>query len=176
MHTNRILLPAAVLAAGLIAAAPSAAAVTYTFDLGQGAGFTVIAPAFLSTEPANNFGAYDFDLNVAKPYGTMTSCTGFAGTACGTQSILPPGLSFSPRPGNVVVEYRTASVGTLFRYFASSALGTYGVYQDAVLSTGDTLTVASAVPEPTTWTVMLLGFATLGGVLRCRREQPVVTA
>ncbi|QYE33538.1 hypothetical protein KZX46_01885 (plasmid) [Polymorphobacter sp. PAMC 29334] len=120
-------------AASLVATTPALATVKYTFDLGQGSGFTVVAPEFLSQEAANTFGEYNFDLNVIEPYGKMASCIGYAGAPCDTQSILPTGLSFSPRPTDVVIEYRAASVGTIIRYFAGTALAATGVYQDAVL-------------------------------------------
>ncbi|QYE33611.1 PEP-CTERM sorting domain-containing protein (plasmid) [Polymorphobacter sp. PAMC 29334] len=42
---------------------------------------------------------------------------------------------------------------------------------------GDTLTVTSSVPEPSTWISLLLGFVTLGSFLRSRRaEAGAVTA
>jgi hypothetical protein len=55
-------------------------------------------------------------------------------------------------------------------YSISALVGQF----DPVLTFDVTLT--PAVPEPGTWSIMILGFAAMGGVLRRRRAQRRITA
>lgn len=59
-----------------------------------------------------------------------------------------------------------------YRYFSDGAFSKVGSYTDKLSSTGANLTVStsvsSAVPEPATWAMMIVGFSVVGFSMRRR--------
>ncbi len=56
--------------------------------------------------------------------------------------------------------------------FNNISLSAFGITQATVyrLTSGDTITVSAAVPEPATWALMLVGFGMVAGAARFRRR------
>ena len=64
-------------------------------------------------------------------------------------------------------------------FFAGGAFAQVGVYQPPTtlgFSTDATLTVTSGVPEPSTWAMMILGFAGIGFMAYRRKSKPALMA
>ncbi len=107
--------------------------------------------------------AFQFDWGSIDDYNTLTIAS------TGGPTIIIPGSNFTnPANGNQV----SAGTNGLF-----TVTGTAGeIFTGVTFSSSrnsfevDNLAVKSAVPEPTTWTMMLLGFGIVGYSLRSRRR------
>jgi hypothetical protein len=84
-----------------------------------------------------------------------------------TPPISNPGLFFSGASG---AEYNLFSAGQGYQlYKATPGVG-------YLASSSGTLSIAGGAPEPTTWTMMIVGFAGAGALLRRRRTAAAVAA
>lgn len=63
------------------------------------------------------------------------------------------------------ISFRAGEAGTLQAFLGTGSKDNYGPMVDNVI-----LTIASVVPEPATWAMMILGFGWTGSALRRRRE------
>lgn len=61
--------------------------------------------------------------------------------------------------------------------FNNISLSAFGITQATVyrLTSGDTITVSTAVPEPATWAMMLIGFGMIAATARYRRRSVATT-
>ena len=89
------------------------------------------------------------------------------------------GLSAGGQSGPIDVSFDTSTLGTFTEVIDLEGTGyyngaTYSPYAvDAVLTIEGTVGTAGAVPEPSTWALMLLGFAGLGfaGYRRAKKSK-----
>jgi hypothetical protein len=149
-------------------ASPASADVTYTFTgnfLGSNldppnASFSVTLPNFVTSDQ------------------TFTAAQ--ANLACGDNFVQCTGISFLTHftPGQDVVAINfIAGIAseTKFYDFAPTAFTTPGVaFMDNPF--GDNATLTTAVPEPSTWAMMILGFCGLGFMAYRRKAKPALMA
>ena len=83
----------------------------------------------------------------------------------GGLSIFPNPLTLLPPTGDIHQD-----IGS-FERFDMGLNGPNGLYRAVVSGSLDLLSVASSVPEPSTWAMMLLGFAGLGFAFRQSRRR-----
>ena len=116
---------------------------------------------FSSTGLNNNFPEGVGELDVCVRMNTGSNCTGGNGglarntSGTGTLALALAAPANSLSLGNFTVRYQSINPSV---NGATSAVGIG--------------TVQSAVPEPTTWAMLLVGFAGVGGLLRRRRQDP----
>ena len=155
-------------------AAPAAAVVQYDFTATSSLGGAYGSFSFLSPDFINSSSTSGTLINLAN----LTSCSvTFGGTACGTQLLLNNDSAFTGTPSDAISfgTFNGASTdrGAVF-YFADGALTNYGTYSSIILGARQTATLrvslapTSAVPEPATWAMMLIGFGGMGLALRRR--------
>jgi hypothetical protein len=73
--------------------------------------------------------------------------------------------------GDSKIIVTTATAGNIFTYFATSDFTTPGTYNDVLLNRGAVLKVSvGAVPEASTWAMIIAGFAGVGFVSYRRRN------
>lgn len=160
----------AALIGGLALAAAAAlpgqgqAAVTYRFEVfdldGASTGhFQFTTPTFITGD-------------VSVPIDQMDSCSAPAGLTCKTSGFYSDSTPFIGGEGYDIVG-RGLTWSTTYYYFADGALSQPGVYHAQVFLNDDAvLTVSgSAIPEPTTWAMLILGFGVAGGALRYGRRR-----
>lgn len=112
--------------------------------------------------------ASGFTGSLSFTYGAFSNTTGTVfdglngtGTALGTISLLANDVSaFSP--------VSLAFLGTA-RSFVISGTGSQFGFDDVAIN------AVSAVPEPSTWATMIIGFGFVGGALRYRRRRTTVS-
>lgn len=169
---------ARIAAAMLLAAcaAPAAAVVQYDFTATSSYGGAYGSFSFLSPDFINSSST----LGTIIGLDNLTSCSvTFGGTACGTQLLynntsaisgsLSDAISFGTLSGT------STNRGAVF-YFADGALTNYGTYSSILFGSSQAATLrvslapTSAVPEPATWAMMLIGFGGMGLALRRRRR------
>ena len=102
-------------------------------------------------------GAYITNITLTGPTGSAASDAGFTSQVWST----PPGASTSP--GSLVLTVPFSGLGDYSLSFAGTAPANGG-------AASGNLTFIPAVPEATTWTMMLLGFGAIGAALRTRRR------
>jgi opacity protein-like surface antigen len=154
-------------------AAPAAAAVQYDF---------VGTSSFGGTYGSFSFTAPDFLNNSSTsgtliPFQNLTSCSvTFGSGTCDAQLLANDSSGFTGQPSDVI-GFGASGGQTTYYYFQDGALTTYGNYSSILLgpSQAGTLRVSlastSAVPEPATWAMMLIGFVAIGsGTRRSRRK------
>jgi len=184
---KRFILAAAASAAAIVAAAP-ASAVTYVSNLG-----TVSVPpdAFFTPSLLVSTGtvdayynftlASDFAVNGASFTSTnpnavsFTSVGVYSGTATGASAGTPTGTRFA---FNGLQETNSFGNGIGFAPVLLQA-GSYTIYLSGNAATTNTIGSSirfSAIPEPATWGLMLLGFGMVGFGLRARKQARVTFA
>ena len=159
---------ALVAAAAVCVAQPAQAAVTFTLAPGDVAGFSASDTGF----------TVSFFTETVAPTSFQGILTAFAGAGPCTEFCVP----YSPYRMEVI--NRTALPGGVFQTFSISVATSTGPIFDRVfriVNTGsNNITfrdftsvrdVLSPIPEPTTWTLMLAGFAMTGYALRRRRAK-----
>jgi hypothetical protein len=171
------------------------AAVTYTFSAlsggySQTGSFSVTFNDFFTTGAG---GSFPFFSNV--PLSSLNSCSvktsGFAGVpaqqlTCGDQGFAPSNTGFAGnhRPYDVIgfgfySPFSSDSSGawglsTFAYYFTDGAFSQPGHYESLVLGStqAGTLDVAlTAVPEISTWAMMVSGFGAVGFAMRRRKQK-----
>ncbi len=185
---KNLLLPAAVAAAAVVASAPSQANVVFDFsftncnECGNTAGTVTGQLDFASasgTQPATAvyitsapFGGLSPSLNILteSPYAAANSFTLSGG------NITFAGLqwdwgSFYPGPGVWNLLLQTGNAENVYAYNCSAG----NCYQD-IEAFSATFTPVAAVPEPSTWAMMILGFCSLCFVAYRRKPKPALTA
>ncbi len=120
-------------------------------------------------------------------FGEQSVFSNINGTVNGTNTVIPT-ISFGTgvfavlsinAPGLDFTQYSGA--GPLFTGTGSAPVfsaGTFQLTNPFFPSSNSTLVISkqvAAVPEPTTWTLMLLGLGFVGGALRAAKRQPKVT-
>lgn len=159
----------------LFGAATPGAAVTYIFE-GR------------SAFPGGNFGTFEITLpepvtsNSVFALSKFTSCAVLSdpNLSCGDHRFTFTTAAEFGTEGNMI-EFAVLDGGfeinRTFFYFAPGAFGKDGVYENIVFGDfqGGTLRVSGAgvpaVPEPTTWAMLILGFAMVGAAQRNRRAK-----
>ena len=131
--------------------------------------FSVVLPDFITT---NQFVGSVIAVGTTPDY-----CMVNVGTGCGAFLAIETntGLGFGPgdkvflRSDNSVIGNSGTSNESRFT-FSDNAFNAFGTYTSTGVNVG-TLVVsdAGAVPEPTTWAMMLVGFGLLGGAVRRQR-------
>lgn len=162
---KRLTVMAGVLALALTAgSAASAAVLQYrfdpgsTFDFGYGPGAVYFAS-----------GGFDFDTSTL----AVTNVTYQAQQSGGFPYVFTTGTAISPTR----ISFTGSCCGDENSYYFASPLTTGGTiaiigasyYSTSVVGTGSI--TAAAVPEASTWAMFLLGFGSLGCVIRSRRGQ-----
>lgn len=124
-------------------------------------------------EPLANFGTFDL-----------------AGTAQQTLSFDGNNFLYDPTLGNLLLEIRVSNLlagGTsyqdaafdsadlLSRVWSVNGDSSFAVTDSVGLVTRFNTIEVGAVPEPTTWAMMLLGFGLVGGIMRQRKNKVRVT-
>lgn len=160
LKTMRAVMTAALIAvpATVAVTGEAAADVLYSFNAGFGS-FTYDSPDFITSF-------------LAVPAASLKSSSTLS--AFGTVEY----AQFQPttqHPGNVEIIFTTSNAGNIFTYFTAAAFTTPGVYSDTLLNRGATLTV-SAVPEPSTWAMLILGFLGLGFLAYRRQSKAALQA
>lgn len=156
-------------------AAPAAAAVQYDFAATSSYGgaygsFSFVSPDFINSSSTNG---------TLIDLATLTSCSvSFGGAACGTQLLLNNDSAFTGSPSDAI-SFGTSNGASTDRgavyYFADGALTNFGTFSSILLGSRQAATLRvsqaalSAVPEPATWVMMLIGFGGMGLALRRRR-------
>ncbi len=172
---SRYLLASSAIAASLLSAVPASAA-TLLFDLSgsRNATFTLevdpVIPDRVNNQPLLGGSQIFFD-NVA---GTFNGVAGTGNINFGSGDILAalninaPGLGFTQFGGT-----------DLFSFVNGQPVFNTGTFNFSGIVTGrSTLTiseVSAAVPEPTTWAMMLIGFGFIGGPMRSAKRRQKVT-
>jgi hypothetical protein len=138
------------------------ASVVYNFDSPFG-DFKYTSPTFIQADtfvfPAPATPSFD-------------SCSTHFG-ACNFVGLYVNGSAFG-QSNHSLVTINTDAAGTIFTYFAPGALEKAGVYSDQLLGHDATLTVS--VPEPASWSLMLIGFFSAGALAFGRRAQATLAA
>ncbi len=164
--------------AGVLAASPAAAAVTYQFTAlssfpfnANGNGDEEFTGSFEVTVPSavNTFTVF--------PAASLTSCTMLGSISgaipCGTQS-----FRYDFVPGSLTVAFAGPTF-EIFYYFDAIASTTNGTWDTTIFGTdqqGILVTSGAAtggVPEPANWAMLIAGFGLTGAVMRRRRASAV---
>lgn len=140
--------------------------------------FATASEAFWATDAILNQVAIDgaygsFD---SSP-GTVFGCENVFGLASYNCNMYVP-YAFTAVGSIAAVGARnwTASFNTSDGSFAHPGIPTDFDTTNSAGAVWARFTLASAVPEPATWAMMILGFGAIGGVLRSRRNQKIVPA
>ncbi|MBN9063858.1 MAG: hypothetical protein BGP06_14830 [Rhizobiales bacterium 65-9] len=174
---------------GAVMAASAAQAAVHTYDLGSlPAGDT----AFTGVTGAGSFTDYiKFQLPFAGAFTVSYSDSAGAGKIVGGQlalyaclsncagesvSLLPLGTLIDSAPLVSLGALRFGGFGPDLLVAAEYFLKLTGVAPSGSVGFAGTITVASAVPEPETWAMMLVGFAGLAFVTGRRRKTAVALA
>jgi PEP-CTERM motif len=149
-------------------ASPASADVVYTFT-GNFLGSNFDPPNASFSVTTANFINSDETFTVAQ-----------SNLSCGDNFVQCTGISFLTHltPGHdvVAINFNTGTASeTKFYQFAPTAFTTPGVaFMDNPF--GDDATLTTAVPEPSTWAMMILGFCGLGFMAYRRKAKPVLMA
>lgn len=152
------------------ALAPAQAAVRYTFS---GSNVENIPAAFSLTVP-------DFiTVDTFFPVESLDSCSAIT-SSCGGVTFNMDGVEYNTPPdiltaGLQVIEFGIGDGRAFFHYFAPTPglpFSTPGIYSTSFDFNPATLTVAvvTAVPEPMSMEMLLVGVGVMAGVLRRRRR------
>ena len=173
---NRLLLICGIALGSVVAAAPaSAQALNFTLTGARTATFTLNSSVPDSFNSSSLIGDQIFFNNVA---GTFGGVAGLANISFGTNLISPfqiqsPTLPYTQFGGSAVLFSGSPSNPTF-------NLGTYNFPAGFVVG-ASTLTISraavvAAVPEPSTWAMMLVGFGAIGFAARRRRAKVAIRA
>jgi hypothetical protein len=133
-------------------------AITFSNQTTGGSGFTYSGPTFGSWVPSPGGG-------FPGPYDYGVSCVSTnAGSLCGSIYTFTATVS----SGDLVIG---APGGTAFVVDLSVPAGTQGLCPGAATCTGLVGSTVSAVPEPSTWAMMILGFMGVGFIAYRRKSQ-----
>jgi hypothetical protein len=110
-----------------------------------------------------------FDLGSASQWGAPDGLT--ASAAGASQTFISSGVPTNNTWQSETFNFTATSNDTLISLMGSSGFSYVGL--DNVVLTGPTV---SAVPEPSTWAMMLLGFAGVGFVAYRRKAKPALMA
>ena len=164
--TNNVkytLAAAAMLSALLAASAGSAGVIIKTIDVGSGP--SVVAPLSVST----NTDTYDFEFDVTNPATQIE----FIADQSGPYPVMQFQLySGAPGSGEFLGQSTYTPGATL--NFGAGAGSYYAEVTPAGIGVGGG--IPSAVPEPSAWALMLVGFGGLGVAMRSRRKLVSVAA
>jgi hypothetical protein len=176
MMSKALSIMAAVIGLGAVAAPASAAQYVFTF--------ATSTPLFGGA--VNGNGVFTTS-DVATTVGGQTAfaITSITGSVNGSNIVAPTAASY----GNYFTTGSTFLDGSGLRFFTAAGNDIRLFYQDTVSQyrvntfspgsssyvTVTTSPVATAVPEPATWAMMIGGFAAIGGTLRNRRRKATVS-
>ena len=153
-------------------AAPAAAVVQYDFTATSSFGgpygsFSFLSPGFINSSSTSG-------TSIAFP--NLTSCSvTFGGGTCGAQTLYNNTSGLTGTPSDAV-SFGTSNGQGAYFYFADGAFTNYGTYTNILFGSSQAATLRvslapnSAVPEPATWAMMLIGFGAIGVSLRRRRR------
>jgi PEP-CTERM motif len=161
---SRLKFSGLLIAALIVGASPASAEVTYTFTGNfQGSNFNPPNASFSLTLP--NFVTSDQTFTAAQ-----------ANLACGDNFVACTGITFltdaDPNFAIVTINFTNLTGGGAESTFYDFALNTFTTPGVALTDNpvGNDATLTTAVPEPSTWAMMILGFCGLG-FMAYRRKQ-----
>jgi hypothetical protein len=186
MRLNRRLVGFVLAAAVLSSAASAGAAITYTVDQTIGVGSltgTIQTDGAIGTLGASDITAWNLELNGDGASINLTN---------GNSSVFDPGADLTASAKNLFFNF-DGSDGGYFLFEQSFGSGTHyaceATANQNVCFQGATVTpvsifdstaqnvpragnqvIGTAVPEPATWAIMLVGFGGLGAAIRSRRR------
>jgi hypothetical protein len=158
------------LVAGLAAPTAGSAAVTYSFQWSEEPGPGDRSSAFTLGVPRFVLGKLKVGVDQLQSCSTLQE-----GGACGGVGLYTNASNFTFEPWNAIefrVNFGPEGAGSSYFYFADGAFRTPGVYQDQRDGVDAQLAVsgfADAVPEPSTWLLLIAGFGGAGAMLRRHR-------
>jgi hypothetical protein len=161
----------AFVAAAIIAAATPASATLLSFDLSGSRQASFV----LDTETIPDFSSSSFigeQTRFDNVSGIFAGAPGVASVSFGT--FLVASLNINGVPALGFTQFAGPELFTGLGSDPVFNLGTFAL--TSIVSGRSTLTistVAAAVPEPSTWAMMIIGFAGLGFASRWRRTQPL---
>lgn len=124
---------------------------------------------------SGQFGSGRFDANAVSSL--FNSVTGFTGSAItGDGDIHSYSFTYNLKGNEVPLPFMLSlnlnSTNTAFSDYANTASVKFSLPKNVTFtsSSGIFLAGASAVPEPSSWAIMMLGFGTVGSVLRSRKK------
>lgn len=163
-----ILLAGAAVATAAISIPASAAPILFQLTGGKTASFTIdsnATPNFFSVGAFGNQISYN---NISGLFGG-TAGTGTIGF--GTNVFAQLNI------GGTVLGFTQYGGPDLFTVVNAKPVFNFGSFSLSSITSGPaTLTIAAgAVPEPTTWAMMLVGFGMIGTVARYRRRKTAIT-
>jgi hypothetical protein len=150
-------------------ASPASADVTYTFT-GNFQNGNLFPPNASFSVTTANFITSDETFTVAQ-----------SNLSCGDNFVQCTGISFlthfTPGQDVVAINFNTGTASETEYYdFAPTAFTTAGVVSQDAGTFGNNGTLITAVPEPSTWAMLLLGFAGLGFMAYRRKAKPALMA
>lgn len=178
-------------ASALVSTGPAVAAVTYTSgatSVGSSGSYTLSLTTDGTLGSLQAYNITDFAIDISDATGSLTLTPGNAGIliASGGLSASAADLFFNYNGGGYAL-FQSPFVGSgkNFLCFAGSPCGNFAgatnlaVNNPSVVSTTayqGTVKIASvnsAVPEPATWAMVLLGFGCIGFAMRLKKDAPV---
>jgi hypothetical protein len=120
---------------------------------------------FFLTDPTKSFGRAEFNLNtLASGMATITATDQFGTVFTQTFAVGGNGQNFFNLVANSGEAIKTVSISSTAQIGDTRQIRLGGVG------------LTSAVPEPATWSMLILGFGMVGAGMRLRRRTPIATA
>jgi hypothetical protein len=114
--------------------------------------------------------AFQFDWGSIDTYNTLTIYTNF-----GSGVVIPGAMGNFANPANG--DQLSAGTNGRFTVFSDNSAEYFtGIKLESSTNSFEIDNLAVAVPEPATWTMMILGFGAAGGLIRRRRRATAMTA
>ncbi len=133
-----------------------------------GAPFSAVSQGITTLKGAHYL--LTFDLGSSEYWGLPDGLTASAGSASQTFTDTNPGTNNNYWESESLA-FTATGTSTLVSLVGASGVNYIGLDNVSVVETS-----GPGVPEPTVWSVMLVGMAGVGGALRSRRKRNVVTA
>jgi hypothetical protein len=143
-----------------------------TLNLGQ---FSVTDPSFFNSPDSYNGQSFTLDVNFSNSLGANPDSPKFEANLTGVLTFLSGGdvkIDFSNTPTAIKVDGITYDL--LIGDVTLSTDGPFGGQFFDQANLDGTLTVASAVPETSTWAMIILGFAGVGFMSYRRKQNGVM--